>query len=100
MIKSYIDKASRDIADGKNSKAARERLPKFLFQKARERLALLDKAQSGLDLSIPALKYEELKGKKKGTYSIRINNKYRVTFKWIGQDVEVVWVGDYHDEKK
>jgi proteic killer suppression protein len=44
----------------------------------------------------PGNKLESLKGDRKGQYSIRINDQYRVCFKWNGKDAADVEIVDYH----
>lgn len=59
-------------------------------------LGVLDVAQSPADLVIPGFRTHELKGDRAGHWSIWINGNWRVTFRFIGQDVELVDYQDYH----
>lgn len=59
-------------------------------------LAALDVAQNTADLSIPAFRLHELKGSMARQWSIWVNGNWRVTFRFIGQDVELVDYQDYH----
>ena len=59
-------------------------------------LSLLDVAQSSADLAIPGFRSHELKGDLAGHWSIWVNGNWRVTFRFIGQDVELVDYQDYH----
>lgn len=63
---------------------------------ARRKLEILEAAQELADLrSPPGNRLEQLKGKRKGQYSIRINDQYRICFSW--QDgAEAVEIVDYH----
>ena len=64
---------------------------------ARMRLDRLDAATSLIDLSaIPGHHLEQLKGDRKGQYSIRINDRFRVCFEWKDGDAWNVEVVDYH----
>lgn len=63
---------------------------------ARVRLALLDAATSLADLRLPGLRLEGLKGDRKGQYSIRINDQYRICFEWRDGDAHQVEIVDYH----
>ena len=64
---------------------------------ARLRLDRLDAATSLMDLSvIPGHRLEQLKGDRKGQYSIRINDQFRVYFEWKDGDAWNVEVVDYH----
>lgn len=58
---------------------------------------MIDSAETLNDLSVPpANKLEALKGDRKGQYSIRINDRYRVCFKYKGGDFYDVEITDYH----
>lgn len=64
--------------------------------KLRRILALLDVAASPSDLNIPSFKLHPLKGELNGYWSIWVNGNWRVTFRFIGADVELVNYVDYH----
>ncbi len=97
MIKSFKNKGTKDIYNGKNSKEARKLCPRSLWKIAARKLDQLDSVTNIEELRIPpGNMLEPLKGDRKDEYSIRINNQYRICFKWseIGPDhVEIV---DYH----
>ena len=58
---------------------------------------MLNNASSLDDLRIPpANRLEALKGKRKGQHSIRINDQWRVCFRWSGNDAHDVEIVDYH----
>ncbi|MGB3413780.1 MAG: type II toxin-antitoxin system RelE/ParE family toxin, partial [Microbacteriaceae bacterium] len=59
-------------------------------------LAVLDVAQVPEDLAIPSFRSHELKGDLAGHWSIWVNGNWRVPFRFIGQDVELVDYQDYH----
>jgi toxin HigB-1 len=59
-------------------------------------LGLLDVAQSPADLAIPGYRAHELKGDFAGHWSLWVNVNWRVTFRFVGQDVELVDYQDYH----
>lgn len=64
---------------------------------ARRKLLMLDAAQSLDDLrSPPGNRLEVLKGDRAGQYAIRINDQYRLCFRWTGSDAEDVEIVDYH----
>ncbi|WP_018403110.1 type II toxin-antitoxin system RelE/ParE family toxin [Marinobacter gelidimuriae] len=63
---------------------------------ARRILALLDVAAGPGDLNIPSFKLHQLKGDLKGYWSLWVNGNWRVTFRFIGVDVELVNYVDYH----
>lgn len=64
--------------------------------KLRRILALLDVATAPADLNIPSFKLHSLKGEMQGYWSIWVNGNWRVTFRFIGVDVELVNYVDYH----
>jgi proteic killer suppression protein len=93
MIVSYRDKRTRDFAEGKRVKAF-----DGIARQAEMRLDQLDAAAVLQDLALPASRLEVLKGDRKGQYSIRINDQWRICFEWpkgsLGPvNVEIV---DYH----
>ena len=94
MILSYRDERTRDFARGKRVKAF-----SGIERAARLKLDRLEAATSGLDLAaLPGNRFEALKGKRKGQYSIRINDQWRVCFEWPERspgptNVEII---DYH----
>lgn len=59
-------------------------------------LAALDVAQAPADLAIPSFRAHELKGDLAGHWSIWVNGNWRVTFRFVGQNVELVDYQDYH----
>lgn len=59
-------------------------------------LGALDVAQSPADLAIPGFRAHELKGDLAGHWSVWVNGNWRVTFRFVGQDVELVDYRDYH----
>lgn len=59
-------------------------------------LGALDVAQSPADLAIPGFRTHQLKGDLAGHWSVWVNGNWRVTFRFVGQDVELVDYQDYH----
>jgi proteic killer suppression protein len=94
VILSYRDERTKDFAMGKRVKAF-----SGIEHSARLKLDRLEAATSMLDLAaLPGNRFEALKGKRKGQYSIRINDQWRVCFEWPDKspgptNVEIV---DYH----
>lgn len=96
-IRSFRDKATQDINDGRDTKVARRCLPAELHERARIKLARLHASESLQDLSsLPGNRFEALKGDRRGQFSIRINDKYRVCFSWENEAAESVEIIDYH----
>jgi toxin HigB-1 len=78
---------------------ARERVKQFeAFERiAQRKLAMLNAAIALSDLAaVPGNRLEKLKGNRKGQYSIRINDQWRICFKWKDGDAVDVEVADYH----
>ena len=96
MIQSFADTTTADIFRERNTKAARE-IPKDLWRVVQRKLKMLDVAARVDDLeSPPGNRLKPLKGRMKGRYSIRVNEQYRVTFRWENGHAFEVAVEDYH----
>lgn len=93
MIKSFGDKETEKVWNGIYSK----KLPSEIQQIARRKLRMINNAQDINDLRVPpGNRLEKLKGDLSDFYSIRINNQWRIIFKWIGSDAYEVQIIDYH----
>jgi proteic killer suppression protein len=94
MIVGYRDKRTRDFANGKRIKAF-----SCIERAARLKLDRLESAVTSQDLvALPGNRFEALAGDRKGQYSIRINDQWRICFEWPDgspgpTNVEIV---DYH----
>lgn len=94
MIVSYRDERTRDFAAGKRVKAL-----SGIERSARLKLDRLESATTLNDLAaLPGNRFEALVGDRKGQYSIRINDQWRICFEWPKRspgsvNVEIV---DYH----
>ncbi|MCC6865189.1 MAG: type II toxin-antitoxin system RelE/ParE family toxin [Ignavibacteria bacterium] len=96
MIINFADKTTEDIYNGLDSKPARK-IPMVIWSIAQRKLDMIDAATEIKDLKIPpANRLEKLKGLLAGYYSIRINDQYRIIFKWINSAAENVKITDYH----
>lgn len=97
MIRSFGDQGTEDIYHGNNSKKARSTLPVQLYNAAIRKLDMLDAAEKIEDLLVPpGNMLEPLSGNLKGKHSIRINNQWRIVFRWSPQGPEEVEIKDYH----
>jgi proteic killer suppression protein len=97
MIVSFKDNGTEDVFNGRNTKAARKSCPELLWKIAARKLDLLDSVAALEELSIPpGNRLEALAGDRKGHYSIRINNRYRICFRWSDSGPEQVEIVDYH----
>lgn len=93
MIESFKDKEVEKIWIGKISR----KFPTQIQQTARRKLRMLNNAQTLSDLRIPpANRLEKLKGDLKGFHSIRINEKWRIVFKWSNSNIHNIEIVDYH----
>ena len=93
MIQSFKSKETEKIWGGSRS----VKFPDQIQEIARRKLRMLNNSIDLKDLTVPpSNRLEKLKGEKKDFYSIRVNDQWRIAFKWIdghSYDVEVV---DYH----
>jgi proteic killer suppression protein len=89
----------RSCKDRETDKLLR-RIPSRKFHKiekaARLKLGFLDSATALADLTLPGLRLEKLSGDRAGQYSIRVNEQYRICFRWRDGDAVEVEVTDYH----
>ena len=93
MINSFGSKETEKIWNGERVKS----LPLEIQNIARRKLRMLNNSQNIMDLKVPpSNKLEKLKGDKKNLYSIRINDQWRIIFKWSKGNAEAVEITDYH----
>ncbi len=96
MICSFGNKTARDLFYGESSRYARK-LPNELHAVAVRKLDQLNAASKLVDLRVPpSNRLEPLSAELKGFYSIRINDQWRVIFKWSLAGPEEVQIIDYH----
>lgn len=96
MIQSFADATSVDLFRERNTRAARK-IPRDIWRSVQRKLALLDAAGRVDDLAIPAgNRLELLRGDQAGRHSIRVNDQYRITFRWENGNAREVRVEDYH----
>jgi toxin HigB-1 len=93
MIISFGNKESEQVWLGERVK----KLPNEVQQIGRRKLRMLNNSQNIMDLTIPpSNKLEKLKGGLKDVYSIRINDQWRIMFKWNTGNASEVEIIDYH----
>jgi len=93
MIVSFGSKVTEKIWQGERVK----KLPLEIQQVGRRKLRMLNNSRDVNDLRIPpSNRLEKLKGNKKDFYSIRINNQWRIIFKWENNHSIEVEILDYH----
>jgi toxin HigB-1 len=97
MIQSFATPGTEDIFNGIDSKIARKTCPQSLWKVAFRKLDQLDSVTTLEELKIPpGNNLEALKGDRKGQYSIRINDQYRICFVWKPAGPDDVEIVDYH----
>ena len=93
MIRSFANDETEKIFRGEISK----KLPPDIQRTARRKLIYLNEADNLRDLILPKVnRLEPLKGNRSGQYSIRINDQWRICFRWEQPDAYRVEITDYH----
>ena len=93
MIRSFKDKEAEKIFKRQRVSKLSEMLQRVALRKLR----MLNRAGNLNDLRVPpANRLEKLKGERLGQHSIRINDQWRICFKWQNNDVFQVEIVDYH----
>ena len=93
MIKTFADSDTERLFFGQKPR----KLPNQIWQGATRKLLILDGAESIQDLRIPpGSRLEKLKGDRAGQYGIRINDQWRICFKWLDGHAYEVEIMDYH----
>lgn len=96
MIASFADRATEALFHGQTGKAIR-RIPSDIRSAAVRKLDLLNAAHELQDLRVPpGNRLEALKGELRGRHSIRINDQWRIVFRWRDGDAHDVGIDDYH----
>ena len=96
MIRTLADDTTRDIWNGVSSKAAR-RIPSELWPVVRRKLDQLDAVTKLEDLRVPpGNRLHALTGDMKGWHAVRVNEQYRIVFRFVGADAFDVRCTDYH----
>jgi proteic killer suppression protein len=96
VIRSFSDRGTADLMYADDTKAAR-RFPRDLWPRIQRKLIILDTAKQLGDLAaLPGNRLEALRGDQKGRYSIRVNDQFRLTFRFSAPDCYEVCCEDYH----
>ena len=97
MIRSFRDRGTEDIFNGSDTSAARRTCPRALRAPGRRKLDQINRVRALRDLAVPpGNRLERLKGNRSAQHSIRINEQYRVCFRWEAEDAYEVEITDYH----
>lgn len=92
MIKSFLHKGTeRFFKTGKTSGIQASHVKKL-----RLILTNLDVAEKPDDMDLPGLALHSLKGKRKNMWAVKVNRNWRITFRFVGRDIELVNYEDYH----
>ncbi len=93
MIQSFADKETKSVWDGKVSR----RFAREIQRTAKRKLVLIHSILDLEELMIPpGNRLEKLSGNRDGQWSIRINDQWRICFRWSGHDAYDVEMADYH----
>ena len=93
MIKTFAEKETEKLFQRQKSRS----LPAVIQRKARMKLEILDAAEKLDDLKVPpGNQLEKLSGDRNGQHSIRINQQWRICFRWKNGDCYDVEIADYH----
>lgn len=93
MIKSFADSETEKVFNRTYSK----KLPEDIQRRGRRKLVMIDAATELRDLrSPPGNRLEKLRGRREGQHSIRINQQWRICFRWESGDAYEVEIVDYH----
>ena len=96
MIRSFAGGATEQVFNGENSRVAR-RLPKELWPLIRRKLDAIHAAAALNDLRLPpGNRLEALRGSQAGRHRIRVNDQFRITFRFEGGHAWEVRCEDYH----
>jgi proteic killer suppression protein len=96
VIASFADRATEALFHGETGKAIK-RIPSDIRKVAVRKLDMLNAANELQDLRVPSgNRLEALKGDLRGKHSIRINDQWRIVFRWKNGDAHEVEIDDYH----
>ena len=97
MIRSFADVGTADIFDGRASPTARRACPPSLWPVARRKLDQVNRVRDLNALAVPpGNRLERLRGARAGQYSLRLNDQYRLCFRWEDGYADEVEITDYH----
>jgi proteic killer suppression protein len=97
MIQSFRGQGTEDVFDGIGSRVARKTCSPSLWAVARRKLDQVNRVREISELSVPpGNRLERLRGNRRQQYSIRINQQFRICFKWKEGHAYEVEITDYH----
>ena len=92
MIKSFRHKGLKQLFETGKSRSVSTDLTRRLIRQ----LDFLNRATSATDMNLPGYRLHELKGARKGTWSVTVSGNWRLTFMFEGKDARDVDLEDYH----
>jgi proteic killer suppression protein len=92
MIKSFRHKGLKQLFETGKSRSVSADLIRRLVRQ----LDFLNRATSPMDMNLPGYRWHELKGARKGTWSVTVSGNWRLTFTFKGADAYDVDLEDYH----
>ena len=96
MIANFGAEATEDIFNGENTKTAR-RIPREIWNVVSRKLDMLNAAHDLRDLMVPPHnRLKPLHGDLAGKHSIRVNDQFRIVFRWKDGNAYEVQIKDYH----
>ncbi len=97
VISSFRDQGTEDVFNGADTSAAKRACPRRLWPVAWRKLDQLNRVRDLRELAIPpGNRLEALRGNRRGQHSIRVNQQYRICFRWETGDAHEVEITDYH----
>ena len=97
VIRSFRGQGTENIFDGVDTSIARRACPRILWQVGRRKLDQINRVRDLSELAVPRGNHlERLRGDRIGQHSIRINDQYRICFRWEAGDAYEVEITDYH----
>ncbi len=97
MIRDFANAATEDLFNGLDTPRARRACPQALWDVVARKLTQLNRVRDLRELAIPpGNRLEALRGARRGQHSIRINDQYRICFRWEEGHADDVEVTDYH----
>ena len=92
-LRKFRDKRTKGLFEAEKTKG----IPPDVAQRAHNKLRIVARVSNLQDLQMfPGMKLEHLKGDRKGQYSIRVNDQWRICFIWTGQEAVEIEFVDYH----
>jgi len=97
VIRTFRNPGTEDVFNGRYTREARRACPRELRRIAERKLDQLDSVERLEELRVPpGNRLEALSADRKGQHSVRINERYRICFRWAGGGPSEVEIVDYH----